>query len=347
MRFCRQDATIHDMNALINKLQRKLGRYAVKNLSLVLIICYMIGYVISFSGISVGGQSLLNYLTLNPYEILHGQVWRLVSWILIPPGESSLLFVLIMLYFYYSIGTALERTWGAFRYNLYIFSGMLFTVAAAFLMMAALYILRPSFGGIPFSGPFIPEIMRLISRNSFSTYYVNMSIFLAFAATFPEARVLLMFFIPVKIKWLGIVYALMLLYDLFVSPFYVRITIIASLLNFILFFFGMVNWKRLSPSEIRRRNAFKKAVSGNYRRDTGNTGAGNGSAPGSGTGTPQGGSTAGHMRYTPAGTMHRCAVCGRTEKDGAELEFRYCSKCEGSYEYCQDHLFTHVHVKKG
>ena len=66
------------MNALINKLQRKLGRYAVKNLSLVLIICYMIGYVISFSGISVGGQSLLNYLTLNPYEILHGQVWRLV-----------------------------------------------------------------------------------------------------------------------------------------------------------------------------------------------------------------------------------------------------------------------------
>lgn len=346
MRFCRLDATIHDMNALINKLQRKLGRYAVKNLSLILIICYMIGYVIRFSGIAVGGQSLLNYLTLNPYEILHGQVWRLVSWILIPPGESNLLFVLIMLYFYYSIGTALERTWGTFRYNLYIFSGMLFTIAAAFLMLAGMYLFRPTVMGIPFSDASAQGIMSFISRVSFSTYYVNMSIFLAFAATFPDAKVLLMFFIPVKIKWLGIVYALMLLYDMIVNPFFVKIAIVASLLNFILFFFGMVNWRRLKPSEIKRRNDFKKAVSGNYRRAPGN---GNGSSAGTaGTGTAAGtGPSAERMRYTPAGTMHRCAICGRTEKDGADLEFRYCSKCEGSYEYCQDHLFTHVHVKKG
>ena len=45
-------------------------------------------------------------------------------------------------------------------------------------------------------------------------------------------------------------------------------------------------------------------------------------------------------------TRHKCAICGRTEKDAPELEFRYCSKCEGNYEYCQDHLFTHEHVKK-
>ena len=39
-------------------------------------------------------------------------------------------------------------------------------------------------------------------------------------------------------------------------------------------------------------------------------------------------------------THHRCAICGRTEKDGEDLEFRFCSKCKGNYEYCQEHLFT-------
>ena len=43
---------------------------------------------------------------------------------------------------------------------------------------------------------------------------------------------------------------------------------------------------------------------------------------------------------------HKCAVCGRTDKDSPGMEFRYCSKCEGNYEYCMDHLYTHKHVKK-
>ena len=45
-------------------------------------------------------------------------------------------------------------------------------------------------------------------------------------------------------------------------------------------------------------------------------------------------------------THHKCAVCGRTEKDDPNLEFRYCSKCEGNLEYCMDHLYTHKHVTK-
>ncbi|MBR5738900.1 MAG: hypothetical protein IKY02_02805, partial [Lachnospiraceae bacterium] len=40
---------------------------------------------------------------------------------------------------------------------------------------------------------------------------------------------------------------------------------------------------------------------------------------------------------------HKCAICGRTEKTNPELEFRYCSKCVGNYEYCMDHLYTHLH----
>ena len=56
---------------------------------------------------------------------------------------------------------------------------------------------------------------------------------------------------------------------------------------------------------------------------------------------------AGLLQRAQAGQpRHKCAICGRTEIDSPQLEFRYCSKCEGSYEYCSDHLFTHEHVKR-
>ena len=91
----------------MNNLERKFGRYAIKNLSLALILCYGCGYLIY-----AVNKGFLNYLTLNPYAILHGQIWRLITWLIVPPDTSNIFFVLIMLFFYYSIGTALERTWG-------------------------------------------------------------------------------------------------------------------------------------------------------------------------------------------------------------------------------------------
>ena len=100
----------------MSNFEKKFGKYAIRNLSLVLILCYACGYLIQFVN-----SGFLHYLTLNPYAILHGQVWRLVTWIIVPPDASNLFFVLIMLYFYFSIGTTLENTWGTYRYNLYIF----------------------------------------------------------------------------------------------------------------------------------------------------------------------------------------------------------------------------------
>lgn len=90
----------------MSKFEKKFGRYAIKNISLVLICCYVIGYVIQLLS-----PQLEAMLTLNPYAILHGQIWRLVTWILIPPSSLDL-FTIIMLLFYYSIGTSLEMTWG-------------------------------------------------------------------------------------------------------------------------------------------------------------------------------------------------------------------------------------------
>lgn len=113
----------------MSPFERRFGKYAIQNLSFVLVACYAIGYAIQL--IDRSGMVTL-YLNLNPYAILHGQIWRLVTWVLIPPNSGGLFVTLIMLYFYCSLGSSLEHTWGTYRYNVYLFQGMLFTIAGAF-----------------------------------------------------------------------------------------------------------------------------------------------------------------------------------------------------------------------
>lgn len=280
----------------LNKMERKFGQYAIHDLTKYMIGCYIIGFILQQLGILFHVQAA-GYLLLSPYHILHGQVWRLVSWLLIPPMSSNLFFVLIMLMFYYSLGTTLERTWGAFRYNVYILGGILFTVAGAFI----LYFVNGQNPGL-----------SVIYGAAFSTYYINLSIFLAFAMNYPDMQVLFMMIIPVKMKYLAYLDLAYLVYDMIRGGWGVRTVIIASLFNFILYFLTTRNYKRISPKEIHRKQQFQRAV---------------------------------HPKKVSGVTKHKCAVCGRTEEDGEELEFRFCSKCNGNYEYCQNHLFTHEHVK--
>ena len=280
----------------LNKMERKFGRYAIHNLTKYMIGCYAIGYILLYAG-NLFGFSITGYLTLSPYHILHGQIWRIVSWLLIPPPTSNLVFVLIMLLFYYSLGETLERTWGAFRYNVYILGGVLFTVIGAFL----LYFMM---GANPF--------LSMAYSMAFSTYYLHLSIFLAFAANYPDMQVLFMMIIPMKMKWLAVLDIAYLLYDMVKGGWGIRTVILASLLNFIIYFLSTRNYQRISPKEIHRKQQFQRAV---------------------------------HPKMAPGVTKHKCAVCGRTEKDGDDLEFRFCSKCNGNYEYCQDHLFTHKHIQ--
>ena len=286
----------------MSKFEKKFGRYAIPNLTLILILSYVAGYVIELLG-SAAGVNLLGYLTLDPYRILHGQIWRLVTWVIVPP-DSFDVFTIIMLYFYYSLGTTLERTWGTYRYNVYIFSGMLFTIIGSFLCMGVVYLM---YGSLPTE---IASSYFYSGSYAFSTYYINLSIFLAFAATYPDMQVLLMFVIPVKMKWMGILDAVLMLYYVIKGGVFTKFAIIASLLNFVLYFWQL-HRSRISPKQMHRRAQFEKK------------------------------SNAGRAKVT----RHKCAICGRTEEDDPSLEFRFCSKCNGNYEYCQYHLFTHEHVK--
>lgn len=286
----------------MSSFERKFGKYAIKNLSFVLICCYAVGYMLEMIDRS---GTLILYLTLDPYAILHGQVWRLVTWILIPPPSGNIIFTLIMLYFYCSIGTTLEKTWGTYRYNVYLFQGMLFTIAGSFLLMGFQYLFQSE--SIALVGP---DYYFLVNSLYFSTYYINMSIFLAFAVTFPDVQVMLMFIILIKVKWLGIIEAVFLLLAFIQTDAVGRFVIAASLLNFVVFFITSRNMMHLRPKEIRRRQEFKHDV----RRNTGVT-------------------------------KHKCAICGRTEVDSPQMQFRFCSKCDGNYEYCEEHLYTHTHVR--
>ena len=302
----------------MSKFERKFGKYAIKNLTLILIGCYVIGYIMQYVN-----SNFLNWLTLDVYQIITKiQVWRVITWIIVPP-ETFDIFTVIMLFFYYSIGTTMERTMGTYKYNVFIFRGILVTVLFAFLCFAFSYFL-PNFmaetrvivldymlkyGQEPTKTQILQNLWQVFSL-SFSTYYINMSIFLAFAIVYPEMQVLLMFVIPIKVKWLGILDLVLLGYSFIVGGVFGKFAIGAALINVAIFFFMVRNLSHLRPSQIKRRAEFQHKV-----------------------------------QKAQSITKHKCAICGQTEYDDPNLEFRFCSKCNGNYEYCSKHLYTHEHVK--
>ena len=171
----------------LNKLERKFGRYAVPNLMLYIIILNAAGLLIT-----IMYPQAQYYLCWSTSAILHGQIWRIVSFILVPYTTSPVNF-LIFAFLYYSISQTLERVWGSFRMDMYIITGLLGTIVAAFLVYFV----------------FGVEMGMQVSIS-----YLSNSLFLALAATFPDVQFLLFFIIPVKAKWMALLSLVMYLYDL-------------------------------------------------------------------------------------------------------------------------------------
>lgn len=281
----------------LTKLERKYGKFGIPNLTVILIIGFAFGYILE-----IAMPEALQFINLNPEMIMRGQVYRLVTWIVMPPGGVSL-WLVITLMFYFSIGRTLENTWGDFRYTLYIVSGIVFTDLGVMLTYLALKLMGQA------------EMASLFAYYSnTSTYYLCMSMFLAYAFMFPHMQVLLYFIIPIKVKWLGYLYIAILAVTVLQygqAGYYAgMVTVIMSVFNFIVFYFLMKGKNRMSPAQKKRKKSYKREV-----------------------------------RQTQVLTRHKCAVCGQTEEDNPNLEFRYCSRCKGNYEYCNNHLFTHVHKK--
>lgn len=230
---------------------------------------------------------LMNYLLFNPALILHGQIWRLISFVFIPPSTGILAF--IAFYFYYWIGTTLENQWGTGQFTIYFFTGVILTILYGFV------------------------IFFITGRSmSLSSTYIFLSMFFSFAALFPDMQVLFLFFIPVKMKYLALVDAAFFLYDIIVMPFPQNLLPVVAVLNFLLFCGGEL--KNLMP-----RRQSKSTV--NFKRESA------------------------RIRYEQREKLytHKCAVCGRTDTEYPNLEFRYCSRCVGYHCFCEDHINNHIH----
>ena len=286
----------------LDKLQRKFGKYAISNLMQYMLAVYAVGVVLGM----INPNIYYAYLSLDISMVLKGQVWRLVTFIFQPMYLDF--FLLISIYLYYMIGNSLERAWGAFRFNLYFFSGILFQILAAIILYAIT--------GMNTS---------LFFANSLD--YINQTLFFAFAAVYPNMQMMLFFVIPIKIKYLAWIYGIIFAYDVVryaINGVWVLVIVmLLAVANFIIFFLATRNYRKISPKEYKRRANYKRQVRNAYNPDN-----------------------VVQFRGKTTITRHKCSVCGRTELDDENLEFRFCSKCDGNYEYCMDHLYTHEHVHK-
>ena len=234
--------------------------------------------------------------------ILHGEVWRLVTWLFIPEYDK-ILWMVVGMCFYYFIGTAMESYWGTAKFTLFYLTGAVLTVAFAFL-----------------SRLWTP--LTLVTNT-----YLNNILFLAFATLYPDALIRFYFVLPVKAKWLALFYAFLTFYDIIrMDTWSVKLLLpsLLPLLAAVWLTYAVFFWDRIREilehiGLLTRRSRssqtihFKSAVRQQKKREA------------------------------QRGYRHKCEVCGRTDADFPDLEFRYCSRCAGYHCYCQDHIFNHEH----
>lgn len=286
---------LHDLS---ERFIRRYPNFGLPGLMRYIVIAQAVVYVLTV----FSNATAVSFLAFRWQSILHGEIWRLVTFILMPgyTSFSDALWLLIFLYLYYMIGTSLEREWGTAKFNLYYLSGVVLTVL-------------------------VGVISGLIAGDAWiiGTDYVNQSMFFAFAMLYPDIQFLVFFIIPVKVKWIAWLDAAFFGFSILSSAFRLNLAgallPLIAILNFFVFFWpditGWLNYRRqrakhqTSPKTIHFRTAARE-----------------------------------HQRKEARqGYRHKCEICGRTDADSPDLQFRYCSRCSGYHCFCQDHIFTHEH----
>jgi len=211
------------------KLERKLGKIAIRNLMTYIVITMGVVY-----GVEVVMQnfSMFSHLVFWTPAIFQGEVWRVITFIFLPPN-AHFIFILFALYFYYMIGSALENEWGTFKFNVYYLCGVFSSIAAGFIMHAV--------WGVGFM----------------TNFYLNMSLFFAFAILYPNFQVRLFLILPIKVKWLALLNVAFFVHALITGDQFTRIAILVSLINLALFF-GKDLFKTIE--RWHRKNKFKRSL---------------------------------------------------------------------------------------
>ncbi len=264
--------------SLLDKLERWFGRAAIPHLSLLIVV----GQVFVLLSAMLGLLDL-GYFVFVPELARQGEWWRGLTMIFMPPppGMFGYLLVAFAWYMFFLMGSALEGYWGEFRFNLFLLTGWALTLAVSFVT------------------PLAPT----------TNLFIAGSVFLAFAWLNPDFELAIFLILPVKIKWLALLTWLGNAYYFAVGSWSLRLQILASVGNFLLFF----------SSDIIQTMRYRKRVMTTAARRF----------------------AAERAEPEP---RHRCRVCGKTDLTNPELDFRYCSKCAGDECYCPEHIFTHEHV---
>lgn len=214
------------------RMEYKYGRFAIHNLMVYVCSTMLAVYFLQM----LLGLPVIQYLVLSRGALLQGQIWRIITFIFVPPASSPF-WLLISLYFYYYIGSSLEHQWGAFKFNLYYLTGIVFAVFAALIA---------GFGDVT---------------------YLNLSLFLAFAQLFPDTEFLLFFILPVKAKWLAWADWGLFAIQFLLGGFSTKMTILFAVANFLLFFGqDFINDIRYYFRYRGTRNNYRKSMRDNDRR---------------------------------------------------------------------------------
>jgi len=253
---------------------------------------YIVGANVIVYFLNMLSNGALGFLAMDPAAVLRGEIWRVVTYVLLPTNGG--IWLLVSCVFYYWLGESLERVWGSAKFTMYYVSGVLLTVVGALLAYLVDGISVPVYGAV----------------------YVNTALFLAYALYNPEAMVRIYFFIPIKMKWVAAfelaIYAVQVLRFVFVGMWGMALMPVIALLNLAVFFAPAVQRKADVVRAHNRPQAvqFRKAV---------------------------------REQQKQKGYNHKCCVCGKTDTDYPQMQFRYCSKCAGYHCYCEEHIFNHIH----
>ena len=290
------------MKSLMKKIDLfcyKHPRFGIRNLMLYVVVGAAIVWLFNLFTMN-SAVNILNYLYFSPYLILHGQVWRLLTFIIIPPGTGIL--TLVAFYFYYFIGRTLEQQWGPGKFTIYFFTGVILTIVYGFVIYFA-----------------TGADLLLSYGYPVSAHYIYLSMFFTFATLYPDMQVLLFFIIPIKMKWLALVDAAFFVYSVVTSPFPINLLPIIAVLNYLIFCGGWLvdAARRLLGGKTRQQRRSTVNFQNEVRRM--------------------------QQEQKQKTYTRRCEVCGRTDTDYPDLEFRYCSRCQGYHCFCMDHINTPRH----
>lgn len=298
------------------KMERKFGKFAIRNLPIKIAAVMGIAYVIWGFFPAFAGK-----LYFSPYFIIEKhEYWRLLTWVFSPPGSFDFIGIL-MIFCLILFGQQIEQAMGTFMFNVYIF-GAWFWNTAIMLGISIYYYATGSIEG-------------MLDAGIYAMYFFDYGLFLAFALMYSNARVLFMFFLPIRAFWIAVIDMALLAYEFINASPLNKGSILGYVINFFLFYLIMARGVGMRDSnsrsaQMRRKKDYERRMQNLSERVNGEADRRKHAQKG---------------EYPPNITKHKCAICGRTERDGMDLEFRFCSKCNGNFEYCNEHLFTHEHVK--